>query len=180
MQPEKIEQLSPSEYICNGRVIMHKWHCFSDFNFRYYRERSRCEKCHHSCTVCMGPGPQSCRACSPPLLELRGTKVCVEYCPKHFYQIDDMCAQCHTSCQTCSGAEPNTITGFHYTANNRQGHTPKSTHLYQYDSLVMCVCRCLASELFDMWSWKYSKGQSLLSSLRGGDLLFRKGVFWSK
>ena len=70
---------------------------------RYYREGSQCERCDRSCELCKGAGPESCRACAPPLLELQGTKLCVEHCPHRFYQLNDMCKQCHTSCQTCTG-----------------------------------------------------------------------------
>lgn len=70
---------------------------------RYYRDGSHCEKCDPSCELCTGPGPSSCRVCSPPLLELQGTKLCVERCPQRFYEADDICAQCHISCQTCTG-----------------------------------------------------------------------------
>lgn len=81
---------------------------FMDF-FRYYREGSHCEKCDQSCELCTGPGPESCRACPPPLLELEGTKLCVERCPHRFYQLSDICKQCHTSCQTCTGDGASTI-----------------------------------------------------------------------
>lgn len=77
--------------------------------FRYYREGSRCEKCDSSCELCSGPGPDSCRVCSPPLLELQGTKLCVERCPHRFYQHTDVCKQCHTSCQTCTGTDKEAI-----------------------------------------------------------------------
>uniref|UniRef100_A0A3Q4AK24 Beta-1,3-galactosyl-O-glycosyl-glycoprotein beta-1,6-N-acetylglucosaminyltransferase 3 n=1 Tax=Mola mola TaxID=94237 RepID=A0A3Q4AK24_MOLML len=39
--------------------------------FRYYREGSHCKNCDQSCEQCTGPGPESCRACSPPLLETK-------------------------------------------------------------------------------------------------------------
>lgn len=81
-------------------IFNSKVHCV-----RYYREGSHCEKCDRSCERCTGPGPESCRACSPPLLELQGTKLCVEHCPHRFYQLDDICKQCHTSCQTCTGTD---------------------------------------------------------------------------
>lgn len=71
--------------------------------FRYYRDGFHCKKCDKSCEVCSGPGPEFCKACPPPLLELQGTKLCVERCHHRFYQVDEMCKQCHTSCQTCTG-----------------------------------------------------------------------------
>lgn len=82
------------------------------FLFRYYREGSHCEKCDQSCQLCTGPGPESCRVCSPPLLELQGTKLCVERCPNRFYQLNDVCTQCHTSCQTCTGTGERALYSF--------------------------------------------------------------------
>lgn len=73
--------------------------------FSYYRSGSSCEKCDQSCELCTGPGPESCKACSPPFLEVQGTKMCVERCPQRFYQLGDICKQCHISCQTCTGAK---------------------------------------------------------------------------
>ncbi|KAF0041091.1 hypothetical protein F2P81_006989 [Scophthalmus maximus] len=82
-----------------------------------------CMGCHGHCYSCEGPGddecltcvvpkylhrpgPESCRACAPPLLALEGTKLCVERCPHRFYKRNDICKQCHTSCQTCTDASP--------------------------------------------------------------------------
>ncbi|XP_033940311.1 proprotein convertase subtilisin/kexin type 5-like isoform X1 [Pseudochaenichthys georgianus] len=79
--------------------------CVTNCPTGYYREGSQCERCDRSCELC-GAGPESCRACAPPLLELQGTKLCVEHCPHRFYQLNDMCKQCHTSCQTCTDASP--------------------------------------------------------------------------
>lgn len=70
---------------------------------RFYADEDHCEKCHISCEQCSGPGPESCQACPAPLLELHGTRLCVERCPQRFYQTGQRCVQCHTSCQTCTG-----------------------------------------------------------------------------
>uniref|UniRef100_A0A1A8IX25 Uncharacterized protein n=1 Tax=Nothobranchius kuhntae TaxID=321403 RepID=A0A1A8IX25_NOTKU len=72
----------------------------------YYKKGSHCEKCDESCELCTGPGPESCRRCPLPLLELDGTKLCVERCPHRFYQFNEICKQCHVSCQTCTDSSP--------------------------------------------------------------------------
>ncbi|KAG7276230.1 hypothetical protein CRUP_018612 [Coryphaenoides rupestris] len=74
----------------------------------YYSEGSSCEQCDPSCEQCTGPGSESCRACSAPLLELQGTRLCVERCPHRFYQRNagSACHRCHISCQTCTDASP--------------------------------------------------------------------------
>lgn len=147
--------------------------------FRFYKDGSRCEKCDQSCELCTGPGPESCRVCPPPLLELRGTKLCVERCPRHFYELNEICKQCHTSCQTCTGMN-STITEQHcnrnmsvkmlYDSNMRiVGNEPdpslqtslcvsgsfRQVLAIRFAGLIistacMCVCRCLASELLDV------------------------------
>lgn len=72
---------------------------------RYYKEGFHCQKCDESCELCTGAGPESCRTCPAPLLEVQGTRLCVERCPPRFYQMEESCKQCHTSCLTCTGTE---------------------------------------------------------------------------
>lgn len=157
---------------------------------RYYREDSHCEKCDQSCERCTGPGPDSCRACSPPLLELQGTKLCVERCPHRFYQLNDICKQCHTSCQTCTGTDggalnyTSIISDFSIVLSRPHMANVLSTCQYwtfTFTQLLilwvcMCVCRCLASGMYDVRLGQHLKGQSLLSTLWGGAILLRKGV----
>lgn len=99
---------------------------------RYYRVGSRCEKCDQSCELCTGPGPESCRACLLPLLELQGTKLCVERCPQRFYQLNDFCKQCHISCQTCTGTAQTTV---YYSSVIITQHK-----LCQHSSLIFHFC----------------------------------------
>ncbi|KAA0724286.1 hypothetical protein E1301_Tti003554 [Triplophysa tibetana] len=68
----------------------------------YYSAGERCERCDRSCEQCTGPGPDTCRVCTPPLLDLQGTRQCVEQCPQRFYENGHRCTQCHTSCQSCT------------------------------------------------------------------------------
>lgn len=157
--------------------------------FRYYREGSHCEKCDRSCERCTGPGPESCRACSPPLLELQGTKLCVESCPHRFYQLDDICKQCHTSCQTCTGTDMRSsalLELFVWTFKrifliSDYGLYPPSGSILDLicqepDCACMCVCRCLTSGLPDMRLGQHFKGQSLLPTLWGGAILLSRGM----
>lgn len=158
---------------------------------RYYKEGSRCEKCHQSCELCTGPGPESCRACPPPLLELQGTKLCVEHCPHRFYQLDDVCKQCHTSCQSCIGrwsiyiVESNQ--GFVMLFDSDISDSNRLTVLLpivyllitrqQLSCEITCVCRCLASELPDMWLGQHAEGKCLLSTMWGRAILFSRGTW---
>lgn len=139
---------------------------------RYYQAGSHCEKCHHSCEMCTGPGPGSCRACLPPLLELQGTKLCVERCPQRFYRLDDVCLQCHISCHTCIGdyqAKAVDLSSLFPFLRVNIGHN--------FSQQMSCVLgRRLPSELCDLWQRQHAKGQSLLPTLWGGEVLHWKGV----
>ncbi|KAL0154936.1 hypothetical protein M9458_049199, partial [Cirrhinus mrigala] len=68
----------------------------------YYSTGERCEKCDRSCEQCSGPGPDACRVCTPPQLDLQGTRQCVDQCPQRFYESGHSCRQCHTSCKSCT------------------------------------------------------------------------------
>ncbi|XP_051548125.1 proprotein convertase subtilisin/kexin type 5-like [Myxocyprinus asiaticus] len=80
--------------------------CVSHCPTGYYSLGERCEKCDLSCELCSGPGLNACRICTPPLLDLQGTRQCVEQCPRRFYESEHSCKQCHTSCQSCTDNTP--------------------------------------------------------------------------
>ncbi|KTF97312.1 hypothetical protein cypCar_00002394 [Cyprinus carpio] len=102
---------SPSCMTCPPEHALHQGKCVPQCPPQYYKEdHGRCQGCHASCRLCVGPDSSDCMQCvkHEEVLQPQNGHVshgsCMSACrPQHYLDADQTCRACHPSCKECKG-----------------------------------------------------------------------------